>query len=62
MNLPDKEELYGGKITLEKELYIDVKNYIREKKGLYYVEKQTQKRKRISQASGDDLVVENGFL
>lgn len=34
--LPGKEELHGGKITLEKEMYIDVKNYIREKKGLYY--------------------------
>ena len=36
MNLPDKEELYGGKFDLEKEMYIDVKNYIREKSGLYY--------------------------
>lgn len=36
MDLPDKEELYGGKFDLEKEMYIDVKNYIREKSGLYY--------------------------
>lgn len=36
MDLPDKEELYGGKFDLEKEMYIDVKNYIREKRGLYY--------------------------
>lgn len=28
--------IYGGKITLEKEMYIDVKNYVREKSGLYY--------------------------
>lgn len=34
--MPDKEELYGGKFDLEKEMYIDVKNYIREKSGLYY--------------------------
>jgi integrase len=34
--LLDKEELYGGKFDLEKEMYIDVKNYIREKSGLYY--------------------------
>ena len=31
MDLPDKEKLYGGKITSEKEMYIDAKNYIREK-------------------------------
>ena len=36
MDLPDKEELYGGKFDLEKEMYIDVKNYIREKSDLYY--------------------------
>ena len=34
MGLPDKEGLYGIEITLEKEMYIDVKNYIREKRGL----------------------------
>ena len=31
MDLSDKEELYGGKFDLEKEMYIDVKNHIREK-------------------------------
>lgn len=34
--MPDKEELYGGKFNLEKEMYVDVRNYIREKSGLYY--------------------------